>query len=376
MDWTRYTPRSLAVLMPLALLTLAGSFWVESGRRVVTSPHYEQMLQAAKVSAQAAAVLKLERLEKGVFVDPVNDPAETALIGQEYSQITTDRGYLDAKLASTDPNFAAVIVEMLHQLGLERGDCVAVAVTGSFPALNISALAALETFGARPVVISSVGASNFGATDPYFTWLDMERLLVEKDVLKTRSTAASMGGSNDTGRGLSPKGRQLLRDAIERAGARPLVDMKIDESIRSRVEIYQQGCGKQPVAAYLNVGGGVASLGHALNGDLVPSGPNASLPVRNYPARGAMMRIAEGTGQGQVPVIHLLNIRQLRDRYGLEPVRDSLPEPGTGRVFGEERYELVRTSAVTLIVLATLITLFIVDRRAHQLGTTDHGQAG
>ena len=376
MDWTRYTPRSLAVLMPLALLTLAGSFWVESGRRVVTSPHYEQMLQAAKVSAQAAAVLKLERLEKGVFVDPVNDPAETALIGQEYSQITTDRGYLDAKLASTDPNFAAVIVEMLHQLGLQGGDCVAVAVTGSFPALNISALAALETFGARPVVISSVGASNFGATDPYFTWLDMERLLVEKDVLKTRSTAASMGGSNDTGRGLSPKGRQLLRDAIERAGARPLVDMKIDESIRSRVEIYQQGCGKQPVAAYLNVGGGVASLGHALNGDLVPSGPNASLPVRNYPARGAMMRIAEGTGQGQVPVIHLLNIRQLRDRYGLEPVRDSLPEPGTGRVFGEERYELVRTSAVTLIVLATLITLFIVDRRAHQLGTTDHGQPG
>ena len=190
MDWTRYTPRSLAVLIPLALLTLAGSFWVEAGRRVVTSPYYDEMLQAAKVSAQAAAILKLERLEKGVFVDPVNDPAETALIGQEYSQITTDRGYLDAKLASTDPNFAAVIVEMLHQLGLERGDCVAVAVTGSFPALNISALAALETFGARPVVISSVGASNFGATDPYFTWLDMERLLVEKDVLKTRSTAA------------------------------------------------------------------------------------------------------------------------------------------------------------------------------------------
>lgn len=367
MDLMRFTPRSLSVLVPLAALTLAGSFWVESGRRIVPSPHHEQMLRAAEVSAQAAAVIKLERLEKGVFVDPVNDPAETALIGQEYSQITTDRGYLDAKLASTDPNFAAVVIEMLYQLGLEPGDCVAVAATGSFPALNFSALAALETFGAKPVLISSVGASNFGATDPFFTWLDMEKLLVDEGVLETRSVAASMGGSNDTGRGLSPKGRQLLRDAIERNGVNPLVDLKVDESIRARVEIYRRAC-DDDVAAYVNVGGGVASLGHALNGDLVPNGANAFLPVRNYPARGAMMRIAEGSGQGPVPVIHLLNIRQLRDRYGLEPVRDVLPEPGTGRVFGEERYELIRTSAVTLVVLAALVALYLHDRRIHRLG--------
>ena len=364
MDWHRISPRSLWVLAPLAALTLTGSYWVEAGKRVVPSPQHDEMLRAARLSAKAAAALKLERLERGAFVDPVNDPAETALIGQEYTQITTDRGYLDAKLASTDPNFAAAILGMLHRLGLESGDCAAVAMTGSFPALNLSTLAALEVFGARTVLISSVGASNFGATDPYFTWLDMERLLVEEGVLRTRSIAASMGGSNDTGRGLSPKGRRLLREAIERSGVRPVVEPKIDASIRRRVELYRQGCGDRAIAVYLNVGGGVASLGHSLSGDLVPSGASERLPARNYPARGAMMRIAE---QG-VPVIHLLNVRLLRDRYGLEPVRESLPRPGTGRVFGEVRYDLGRTSLVTALLLSALIALSILDRRAHRLG--------
>ena len=168
MDFHWLSPRSNKVLVPLALLTLLASFYVETGLHVVRSPWYDDMLRAAELSARAAAHLKQKRLERGVFVDPVNDPAETALIGQEYTQITTDRGYLDAKLASTDPNFAAVIVDMLHSLGLSRGDCLAVAMTGSFPAINLSTLAALETFGAKPVLISSVGASNFGATDPFF----------------------------------------------------------------------------------------------------------------------------------------------------------------------------------------------------------------
>ncbi|MEM1178178.1 MAG: poly-gamma-glutamate system protein, partial [Acidobacteriota bacterium] len=211
---------------------------------------------------------------------------------------------------------------------------------------------------------SSVGASNFGATDPYFTWLDMESLLVDKRVLKTRSLAASMGGSNDTGRGLSPKGRQLLQEAIERNGATPLLAPKIDESIRTRVKLFREACGAMGIRAYVNVGGGVASLGHSLNGDLVPSGVSELLPVRNYPARGAMMRIAED----RVPVIHLLNIRQLRDRYGLTPVRDQLPPPGTGRVFGEVRYDMGRTLLVTLSLLTVLIVLYLLDRRTHRLG--------
>ncbi|MEM7352813.1 MAG: poly-gamma-glutamate system protein [Acidobacteriota bacterium] len=360
----RWSPRSNRVLLPLAAFSLLALFLVEEGRRVVPSPWRDEMLRAAETSADAARALKNHRLERGVFVDPVNDPAETALIGQEYTQITTDRGYLEAKLASTDPNFAAVVVDMLHELEVEPGDCVAVAMTGSFPALNLSALAALETLGTRPVVISSVGASNFGATDPYFTWLDMEQEVARQGILYTRSTAASLGGGNDTGRGLSPKGRELLQQAVQRNGVPLLAAPQLEESIRRRVQLYREVCDPQPIAAFVNVGGGIASLGHSLNANLIPGGASLRLPRRNFPARGSLLRLAE---EG-APVIHLLNVRQLRDRYGLSAVIDEAPVPGNGAVYGQVRYSVVQTLLLTGLLVATLVALLIFDQRAHRLG--------
>lgn len=364
MDFHRLSPRSNRVLVPLAGLTLLALYFVEDGRRVIQSPRYEEMLRASETSARAARSIKEHRLERGVFVDTVNDPAQTALIGQEYTQITTDRGYLEAKLVSTNPNFAAVVIDLLHEVQLSRGDCVAVAMTGSFPALNLSTLAALETFGAHPVLVSSLGASNFGATDPFFTWLDMERRVVEAGILSTRSRAASLGGSNDTGRGLSPKGRDLLRSAIERNGVELLARERLEESIRERLRIYREGCSPRPVAAYVNVGGGIASLGHSLNAELIPAGASLRLPQRNYPARGALLRFAADG----VPVIQLLRIRELQTRYGLDSVQDEVPLPGRGLVFGEERYGVFRVFFAALVILGILVTLYLWDRRIHRLG--------
>ncbi|MEM9290654.1 MAG: poly-gamma-glutamate system protein [Acidobacteriota bacterium] len=367
MDWHSFSPRSHRVLLPLAIFASLALLWVEQGKRVVQSPWFEEKLRAAEVAYEGSTVLKELRLERGVFVDTVNDPAETALIGQEYTQITTDRGNLEAKITSTNPNFAAVVVDMIHSLGLKSGDCVAVAATGSFPALNLSALAALETVGLRPALITSVGASNYGATDPYYTWLDMERDLVARGVLETRSITASLGGGNDSGRGLAPRGRELLRSAIQRNEI-PLLEVeRLEDSIRQRVELFRQACLPQPVAAYVNIGGGMASLGHSLNGELIPAGAYDRLPQRNYPARGALLRFAsEG-----VPVIQLTNVRTLRDRYGLGTVQDSLPLPGQGEIFGKVRYSMVRTLVATLVLLALLIGLYLWDQSIHRLGSSD-----
>ena len=50
-------------------------------------------------------------------------------------------------------------------------------IVGSFPALNVSLLAACEQMQLRALPITSVGSSMWGANDPAFTWLDMEKLL-------------------------------------------------------------------------------------------------------------------------------------------------------------------------------------------------------
>lgn len=360
--------RATLTLVGLAAMALAALAVVESSLHLEPDALYEAKVAAAELSRSAASELRRQRLERGVVIDPLNDPGESVLIGQEYTQITTDRGSIDAKIASTDPNFAAVAVEMLGDLGLAPGDCVAVAVTGSFPGLNISLYAALETLALRPAVVTSVGASNWGANAPDFTWLDMERQIAEAGLMTTRSSAASIGGGLDTGRGLSPHGRRLIREAIERNGVPYLAPRHLQQGIDRRLEVYTRECGGQP-AAFVNVGGGVASLGHPLNGEFIPSGVVGELPRRNYPNRGVLLRLHEAG----VPAIHLLRVETLARRHGLVFNPNAPSTIGTGRPYEALRYDLRQTLLATCILVATILFIAFDDRRRHRLGNEPVG---
>ena len=88
-------------------------------------------------------------------------------------------------------------------------------MTGSMPGANIAVLSACQAMKVIPVIISSVGASQWGANQLDFTWLDMESALAKNDLFITfRSVAASIGGRNDMGRLLSPSGRKIITDNI------------------------------------------------------------------------------------------------------------------------------------------------------------------
>jgi poly-gamma-glutamate system protein len=227
-------------------------------------------------------------------------------------------------------------VNYFHQAGLRPGDPIAVSLTGSFPALNIALLAAAEQLQLKPVVITSVGASMWGANDPEFTWLDMERLLVERKLLSTRSVAASLGGSNDRGRGLSPKGRTLLKTAVERSGARLISEPTLEEAVKKRIEIYDQGAAPERIKAFVNVGGGAASIGNQMGADFIRAGVNRSLPRYNWTQRGVLHIYA----QRGLPVIHVLNIESIARTYGLPLIPERMPPVGQGRIFYEEAYDL------------------------------------
>ena len=124
----KFRAKSNIVLSALSLLSLLAFIAVENSKIDVEQDWYSEKLKAASLAKKAAETLKDYRLEKGVFIDDVNDPNQTALIGQEYTQITTDRGYIEAKLSSTNPNFAAVIVQLLEDAGVNEGDNVAVPI--------------------------------------------------------------------------------------------------------------------------------------------------------------------------------------------------------------------------------------------------------
>jgi len=356
---------SKTVLSVLAILALMAFLAVEYGKVDVKLKWYDQKMQAARLFKKASEFLKESRLQKGVFIDAINDPNETALIGQDITPITTDRGYIEAKLTSTNPNFAAVVVEMLKEAELEKNDVVAVAFTGSLPGINIAVHSALQTLKIKPIIITSVGSSNWGANDPYYTWLDMESALYDAGIFKNKSVAASIGGGLDVGRGLSPDGRKLIKDAIERNKVELINEEHLERSIQKRIGIYNNHRKKYPLKAFINVGGGISSLGSTENVQFIPSGLSKTLPMKNFPTRGVIIQMADYN----IPVMHLLNINQLAYQYGLPISPTPLPQPGEGEIFVQKQYSVILTIILTLFLAVAISLVYFMEKKRHRLGT-------
>ena len=70
---------------------------------------------------RSTQAVRQEKLRIGIPVDRRLDTNDTGLIGVEYTDITTTLGSLSAKRTSTNPAFAAAVVDMLDQAGVRPG---------------------------------------------------------------------------------------------------------------------------------------------------------------------------------------------------------------------------------------------------------------
>jgi len=359
--------------MCLAVTALLLQMVLDMTRAPTRQWDYDLKMEAATKAERAFTTVRQHRGLEGATLDLVNDPAGTGLVGPEISPITNASGDLEAKLTSLNPNFAAVLVQYFRQAGLKPGDPVAVAVSGSFPGMNICLYSALEAMELRPVVITSVGASNWGANSPDFTWLDMESLFFDKGIFHTRSQAATFGGGNDMGRGLSPSGRNLLRASIERNGI-PFIESKnIEDAISQRMTFYESASRGRPYRLYINVGGGVASVGSGHNKTLLKPGLSFDLGAHNWPRKGTLILFSE---KG-VPVVHLLRIITLARENGLPIAPDFQPQPGEGEIFVRDMYRWPLAAAFLVVyclgcvlILAPEIRRGLFDRLGRRRPTT------
>ncbi len=358
MSW-RLDNRRKWVLLGLAVLALLLQALLDGTRAPRRQGDYELKLAAAERAAEAFRVLREHRRLHDAEVDLLNDPAATGLIGPEFSQITNAHGNLESKLTALNPNWAAVLVRDFRAAGLQAGDPVAVAVSGSFPGLNIALFAAMEAMRLRPVVVTSVGASMWGANDPGFTWLDMETVLFEAGVFTTRSQLASHGGADDMGRGLSPEGRALIVAAAARNDVPLLESRSIEDAIVQRMAFYAEAGRGRSYRCFVNVGGGVAALGSGNNKPALPSGLSLTLPPHNWSRKGAMILFAE---KG-VPIIHLLRVQQLAREAGLPIAPDYLPQPGEGEVFVRTMYRLPLVLAVLILYCGLCVLVLAPEVR-------------
>ena len=176
----------------------------------------EEMHAAAELAQDWFYIVRDLKEDKGVKSDAFSNVANSFMIGDEWSDMTSSLGSLEAKEISTNPDFAALIVRFLDEAGLKKGDRVGLILSGSFPSLAISTLAALQTTGIDAIVMSSLGASTYGANQPEVTWVDMEKALIRKGGLKYKSLLVSMGAEDDSGLGLFGEGPDIIKRAAKR----------------------------------------------------------------------------------------------------------------------------------------------------------------
>jgi poly-gamma-glutamate system protein len=227
---------------------------------------------------------------------------------------------------------------------------VAVGASGSFPGLIIATLAAAKAMRLLPLPIYSVGASQWGANEPEFTWLRIEACLEKAGWLDVEPVAVSLGGENDIAKDWSQEDRSSVESGIATRGHIFLHEPDLERNVATRLKLYEERAGGRPIRAFVNIGGAWANLGEAPQILELEPGLNEIEEIPAKEQRGVVFEMAAR----RIHVIHLLFIRGLSDRYVLpwDPV--PLPTPGQSDI-----YQLTRRQAPSFLVLSA-IYLFLV----------------
>ncbi len=329
-------PLSVQRLLPPAIAAVVVLVFIEGlGTTDREHPDAAVMKGAAVRSRRYAELLEGEMNRRGTE-NFFPDVPHGELLGPEYSPLTTTLGSLEAKRLSLDPFFASLLVRMIRESGADTGRPVGVALSGSFPGLGISVLAALDELGQRGVLVSSLGASMYGANREDLTWADMEHILGDQADVPFRSVFVTRGGEEDAGVGMAMEGIDAIEKSVRRTGRSLVVPSSLQEAIAIRHDVFR----RESIGLLINIGGNQAMLGGCAHASSLPTGLWSDQVTCEHEDRGVMVRVNE---EG-IPVIHLLNLRGLSERYGLQAV--------------PPRVYAVRTRSIPL-VLAGLAVVFL-----------------
>jgi len=310
-----------------------------------------EMVRAAEIMDQASVAIRAGAEEMHLRIDRKTDINRTGLIGQETSSTTTTLGNLEAKRTTANPNFAGLLVRLIQLAGVKRGEMIAIGASGSFPALVVAALSAARALDLRPLLICSLGSSQWGANRPEFGWIEMEACLNKAGLLRSPPLAYSLGGEGDSGQDMSPEGRAILLDKIKRTGILFIDDPDLMKNVRLRMKLYDESAAGAPIRAFVNIGGSWANIG--TDPSVLKLEPGLVRLASEVPpaGRGVLQEMA----LRRIPIIHLLHIRGIAQRYGLPWDPSPLPRPGEGDI-----YRRTGKSRTPFIVLAGIYFMLVM----------------
>ncbi|MBS4015487.1 MAG: poly-gamma-glutamate system protein [Candidatus Latescibacteria bacterium] len=336
------------VLIIFAVLSVLLLIIVFRSKHNVRTRNFETKVKASQICQEAMYKVKQERVRLGIPIDNINDPNQTGLVGAQYTPITMDRTDLSSALTSTNPNFAAIFVDLLTKSRIQAGDVIAVGIDGSYPALNLALYSALRIMNVKPVIVTTLSSVMWGANYPDLTWLDMERVCFEQRIFTFKSSAATLGGEDDNGRGFSPEAWEQMLAKINQSEVIFINNDDLESNIAKRIALYETA-GK--IKAFVNIGRSVANLGEhrlQLNSGLIKSKP------KKLDGNFVVLQMLDN----KIPVINITEVNRLARKYGLPIAPVPMQPVGKGRLFIEEKFSIALAIIFSLLII--LLLYFVI----------------
>jgi len=348
------------VLFSLALLIMVMVYWAENSYEQYETYGFDLKVKAVENMVNAINSLREEFISRGINNGEDSLAFGSFLIGPQNSIIQTTVGSKDSKLSTLNPNFAAMIMEMLIELELDSSSKIAVSYTGSYPGANIAVLSALEAMEMDASIISSCGASEWGATYPEMTWIDIENYLRIEEVVSNKSNLGSIDGGFDSGSQLNQQVREVCETAIYSNNMELLHEKDPIENVKKRMQYYYQNSESGVTDLFINVGGGIYTIGDSLIRNNLPVGiiyPGAFKSSSNS-------TVIERFLEEDVPVININHIRKLTEWYDLPYPPNNKNQIKTGNLFySYKKYNLKVILTAFIIAAGTVLFVGIVSHR-------------
>lgn len=314
---------------------------------------YALKLEAAALMQAWMDTIKEYKQQSGLPLPP-EDIHQTGLIGEAYTPITTTHGALEAKRTTANPDMAALMIHIFTQAGLRPGDTVGAGFSGSFPALNLAVLVACQTMDLHCVYIASIGASTYGANQPDLTFPDMAYLLYQDDLLDTLPALVTPGGVDDCGLDMDPQTREAILNRLAGYGADIMCQPDFALNLQARMDLYRR---EGPIACFVGVGGNLTTTG--TGNQQLPYGLIAADRIRAADQNSGLIQRYNVQG---LPVVHLLNIRQLMADYALSYDPERLFPPGESAVYYTVEYPRLPGILCLLEAASCLFAGFLLPR--------------
>ncbi len=356
------------ILVTMAVINLLLVFGVFNSTVVEKSVNYDEKITASKTMKKALKALKSFVEESNMQIFKSIDPNLTGLIFKEESLIRSSNGSLADKQATLKPNFAGFMVDKLMEVGVEKGDTIAVCLTGSNPGANIALFSAVNSLEVYPVIITSVSSSTWGATDPNFTWLDMESVLLDKGIFNYQSTLASLGGKGDCLKRIGNFGGTESRNLIKSSIKRNNIDFipyfvekdssNLLRSINYRLDKYESYIPLNRYSAFINIGGGVSAIGIGGVSKLKNKPVFTSDEIMKKEMNPSVVK---SFAENNVPVVSIIKVNKVID--GILPQGPTKKKIGKGVLYFTEKYNLLITWICTIISLGMILGIGLYSHK-------------